>query len=258
MKFRKISSALLFATASLTPAAAFSEDAPPPPQDIWTGKGQAGYVASQGNTSAKSANAAIEMAYYQAEWKHAFHLGGLYGQSNGITSASRWDAGWQSNYQITKPLYVFGALRYARDNFSGFQYQASGSVGLGYIVIDTTTTKLDAQVGAGYRTLRPETLTKAPSGAVVARTLLASESNAILTGAVNYAWKITDTTTLSNKLLVEWGANNTLISDGLALAVKISTKLALSLGYSLQENTRPPVGLKKLDALETVNLVYSF
>jgi putative salt-induced outer membrane protein YdiY len=38
----------------------------------------------------------------------------------------------------------------------------------------------------------------------------------------------------------------------------MSTKLALSLGYNLQEHTRPPPGLKKVDILATVNLVYAF
>jgi len=29
-------------------------------------------------------------------------------------------------------------------------------------------------------------------------------------------------------------------------------------GYNIQDNTKPPASLKKLDTLETVNLVYSF
>jgi len=40
--------------------------------------------------------------------------------------------------------------------------------------------------------------------------------------------------------------------------VKVSTKLALSVGYAVQDNSSPPAGLKKIDTLETVNLVYSF
>jgi putative salt-induced outer membrane protein YdiY len=38
----------------------------------------------------------------------------------------------------------------------------------------------------------------------------------------------------------------------------VSTKLALSLAYTLQDNTKPPAGLKKTDTLETINLVYAF
>ena len=138
----------------LTPVIALADD-PPPPQDVWTGKGQAGYVSSQGNSDAKSANAAIDAAFLDGPWKHAFHLGGLYGESAGIVSAERWDTGWQSNYDLTPQLYTFGGLRYERDMFSGFQYQESLTAGLGYKIFDTNTTKLDIQAGAGFKRLRP-------------------------------------------------------------------------------------------------------
>jgi putative salt-induced outer membrane protein YdiY len=49
-----------------------------------------------------------------------------------------------------------------------------------------------------------------------------------------------------------------LITNALAVAVKVSTKLALSVGYTVQDNTKPPAGLKRTDTLETVNLVYAF
>ena len=158
---------VILSLSCLAPVVGFCEDAAPP-QDVWTGKGQAGFVSSKGNSDSKSLNAAIDMALLEGQWKHAFHLGGLYGQSGGITSAERWDALWQTNYDLTKDLFAFGALRYAHDLFSGFRYQASGSVGLGYKFIDDAPTKLNAQVGVGYRKLRPELLTKNASGAVVA------------------------------------------------------------------------------------------
>ena len=59
-------------------------------------------------------------------------------------------------------------------------------------------------------------------------------------------------------MLVNSGSINTLATNTLALTVKMSTKLALSLGYNVQDNTSPPPGLKKVDTLETVNLVYAF
>jgi putative salt-induced outer membrane protein len=251
---------LLFACAGLAPLMAMAEDAPPPPPEgVWTGKGQAGYVSSKGNSDSKSANVALDMALVEGPWKHAFHLGGLYGESAGIVSAERWDTGWQSNYDLTKDIFTFGGLRYQHDMFSGFQYQASGTAGVGYKIFDTDATKLSAQVGAGYRKLRPEDLIKDPAtGAVTGRTLEPAESGAVGTFGVNYSQALTATTTLSDKLLVESGSSDTLITNALALAVKISTKLALSVGYSIQDNTKPPAALKKLDTLETLNLVYSF
>jgi putative salt-induced outer membrane protein len=225
---------------------------------VWTGKGQAGFVSTQGNSESKSGNAALDLSFTDEPWKHAFHLGGLYGENDNVVSAERWDTRWQSNYDFTKAFYGFGALRYAHDLFSGFRYQGSATVGVGYKFIDTTDTKLEAQVGAGYRESRPEQLTKDPSGAVISRTLLPQQNEAIFTAGLDYSQALTSTTTLANKFLVESGSSNTLFTDALTLTVKMAKKLALSLGYSLQDNTNPPVGLKSLDTTETINLVFEF
>jgi putative salt-induced outer membrane protein YdiY len=181
----------------------------------------------------------------------------LYGESAGIVAAERWDTSWQSNYDLTKDLYTFGLLTYRHDLFSGFDYQASASAGVGYKFIATDTTKLDAQVGVGYQVLRPENIDK-PNGVVLGRTLLPSESGIAETAAVNYSQALSSTTTLTDKLAVTASSADTLVTNALAVAVKVSTKLALSVGYALQDNTKPPAGLKRIDTLETVNLVYSF
>ena len=248
---------LLLSVCGLAPIMALADDPPPPPQDVWTGNGQAGYTSSSGNSEGKAANAALDMAYLDDAWKHAFHLGGLYGESAGIVAAERWDTSWQSNYDLTKDLYTFGLLTYRHDLFSGFDYQASASAGVGYKFIATDTTKLDAQVGVGYQVLRPENIDK-PNGVVLGRTLLPSESGIAETAAVNYSQALSSTTTLTDKLAVTASSADTLVTNALAVAVKVSTKLALSVGYALQDNTKPPAGLKRIDTLETVNLVYSF
>jgi putative salt-induced outer membrane protein len=250
---------MILSACGLTPILALADDPPPPPpQNVWTGKGQAGYLSSQGNSDAKSANAAIDLGFLDGPWQHSFHLGGLYGQSSGIVSAESWNTAWQTNYDLTKRLYTFGGLRYLHDMFSGFQYQESLTAGLGYKIFDTAATKLDVQVGPGYQRLRPEEIIKASDGAVVSRIPQAAESGVIGTVGVNYSQALSSTTTVTDKLLVEAGSSNTLVTNALALAVKISTKLALSVGYAIQDNTKPPAGLKKLDTLETVNLLYSF
>lgn len=249
----------LLALTGFTPVLAFCDDAPLPPQNVWTGKGQAGYTSSQGNSESKSANVALDSALVDGPWQHALHLAGLYGESAGIVGAERWEMGWQSNYDLTKQLYTFGGLRYQHDLFSGFEYQASVTAGMGYKVFDTSATKLDVQAGAGYKTYRPEDLVKDPAdGRVISRTVLPTESGVIATLGVNYARILTATTTLTEKLLVESGSNDTLVTNTLAVAVKISTKLALSVGYNVQDNTSPPLGAKRVDTLETVNLVYAF
>ncbi|HTW75879.1 MAG TPA: DUF481 domain-containing protein [Steroidobacteraceae bacterium] len=259
MPLRKLTSAVSLSMLLSAPAIALADPAPPPPpMGVWTGKGQLGFLASQGNSQAQSANAALDMGLLEGSWKHVLHLDGFYGKSADVVAAERWDAQWQSNYNFSKDLFTFGSLLYQHDLFSGFQYQGSATAGIGYQLFNSSSTKLSVQAGAGDRDERPEQLTKNSAGAVIARIPQARNNEVIATGGLNYTQQLTASTSLSDTALVEGGASNTLITDALALAVKISTKLALSLGYDLQDNTSPPVHLKKVNTTETVNLVYSF
>jgi putative salt-induced outer membrane protein len=230
----------------------------PPPENVWFGKGQFGFLDSTGNSEAEAINANLDMSLIEGPWKHEATLTGLYGKNSGITAAERWVGGWQTNYAITMELFAFGGLRYEHDLFDGFQYQASGTLGMGYKVVDTGATKLSLQAGAGYRSLRPEDLIKDASGAVIQRIPEESSGNAIVTASMDYSHKLTDTTTLSDKFLVESGSDNTMVHNEIAVAVKMSTKLALSLGYAVNDNTKPAPELKKLDTVTTINLVYAF
>jgi putative salt-induced outer membrane protein len=224
----------------------------------WSGKGQAGYVMSRGNSDTDAANVKIDLNLLRNDWKHNLLLDGLFGRSSGITSAERWDARLQSNYQITPHLFSFGALSYQDDRFSGFEYQASASIGLGYKVLDLENTKLSAQAGVGYRSLRPELLTKDDAGAVIDRIPLETETEVVGTAGIDYLHQFTPTTRLTDKLVAESGSSNTSIRNDLALEVKINKKLSLAAGYSLLHNTKPPEGLKRTDTITTLNLVYAF
>ena len=168
--FKVIATSLLILAPALC-AWAEETPAPPPPMGVWIGKGQFGFLSSHGNSDAQSTNGSVDVLRYDGAWKNEVYLGGLYGKSTGIVSAQRWEARLQSNYTISGPLFAFGGLRYARDMFDGFQYQASATAGMGYKFIDTVDTKLTGQVGAGYRRLRPEEIIKTPNGLVVARIL---------------------------------------------------------------------------------------
>jgi putative salt-induced outer membrane protein YdiY len=143
---------------------------PPPPAPGWSGKGEVGYVMSRGNTDTDSANAKIDLADLIGDWKHSIHLEGLYGRSNEVTAAERWAVLLQTDLKITPRAFGFVALHFLQDEFSGFQYQASATTGIGYKFIDTDHDKLSAQIGAGYRRLRPELLTMDATGVASTRT----------------------------------------------------------------------------------------
>lgn len=254
----------IFLLATLFPVVVLAAD--PPPDGKWTGKGQIGYVASQGNAEAESASAALDMSLLSRQWKHSFHLGGLYGKNKGAVSAERWDSIWQTDYNFSVDMFGFGNLRYARDMFSGFEYQAAVTAGLGYKFIHNDRTQLSGQLGAGFRQSRKESVTPDPDhpGQYWRVPDANRDNEAIFTAGLDYSHQLTATTSLTNKLLVESGSSNTLVTDAFALNVKVSDRLALGVGISYQYNSKPPespppaLPLKKVDTTETVNLVYSF
>ncbi|MGO9427027.1 MAG: DUF481 domain-containing protein [Steroidobacteraceae bacterium] len=104
---------------------------------VWIGKGQLGFLDSKGNSDAESINGNIDLSRYDGPWKNDLFLAGLYGKSNGIVSAERWEAREQTNYTVSGDLFAFGGLRYEHDLFDGFQYQASFTAGFGYKLIAT-------------------------------------------------------------------------------------------------------------------------
>jgi putative salt-induced outer membrane protein len=242
---------------TLATAAAIAAHADDPPSG-WSGKGQAGYVMSRGNSDTDAANVKFDLNLLRNDWKHNLLLDGLFGRSTGITSAERWDLRLQSSYQINARLFSFAALSYQDDRFSGFQYQASASGGMGYKFINSDTTNLSGQLGVGYRSLRPELLIKDVTGAVIDRIAQQTQTEVVATAGVDFSHRFNTSTKLTDKLVSESGSSNVSIRNDLALEVKMNKKLSLAAGFSVLENTKPPAGLKQTDTITTLNVVYGF
>jgi putative salt-induced outer membrane protein len=78
----------------------------------------------------------------------------------------------------------------------------------------------------------------------------------VFRGTLDYDHKLTATSSVLDKLVVEAGADNTFVQNDIALQVKMTDVLALAVGYSVRHNTDPPAGFEKTDTLTTINLVY--
>lgn len=243
----------LAATLLALPAVA---DSPPPPDGVWLGAGQGGLLISSGNTASTSFNAKLDLARSNGPWKNILFFGGLYGKSNGITSGERMEGRYQLNRMINERMFWFGSLSAVRDLFSGFAYQATASAGLGDKFIDNADTKFSGTLGVGYQRLETQQLIKDASGAVVQRINGGSQGGVVATGSLSYEHKLTASTKLSDKLFVTVGSADSTATNDVALAVSINDRLALSVGYGVRYNTKPAAGVKKLDQVETVNVVY--
>jgi putative salt-induced outer membrane protein len=220
----------------------------------WTGKGEAGLVIASGNTETKTANAKLLLATEIDKWKHQFGGAALYASSdpNG-TTAQRWEAFEQTDYNFSPRNFWFGAVRYEDDEFSGFEYQAIVSSGIGHKFIDSDVTKFSGTAGLGYKFFETRDAFD-DAGVLLAQG--ESDSEAVFRGTLEYDHKFTATTSLLDKFVLEAGSENTFLQNDVALQVKMTDVLALAVGYSVRHNTDPQVGFEKTDTLTTVNLVY--
>lgn len=245
------------AVIALLVSAPVLADPPPPPDGVWTGQGQGGLLISSGNSQSTSVNAKLDLAETNGPWKNIAFLGGFYGKNSGITSGERIEGRYELDHTISDRLFWFGNVNAIRDLFSGFDYQATLATGVGYKIIDNADTKLAGRVGIGYQRLETQSLTKDASGAVVQRVNGPSQGDLVGTAGLNYEQKLSASTKLIDKLLVTSGSLNTSVANDLGLQVSMSDALALSVGYGIHYNTDPAAGVKKLDQVTTVNVVYS-
>ena len=214
----------------------------------WTGKGEAGVAVADGNTESTTANAKITIGRKVDAWEHAFGLAGLYVRSDGETSAERWESFLQTRYNFgSGRTYWFGGARYEQDEFSGFDYQGVLDTGAGHKFIDGEKTKLTGQVGIGYKFWESLATLEAPRD---------KDGSVAGTAGLDFSHQLTDTTRVFNKFGAEITADNNFLQNEFGVAVKVSDRLALSLGYTVRHNTDPPEGFRKTDTLSTVNLVY--
>lgn len=219
----------------------------------WTGKAEAGLVIASGNTDTQTANAKLAATSTNGAWKHGFGAAGLYASDDDEQSAQRWEVFGQSDYNFTPKTFWFSAARYEQDEFSGFEYQAIASTGLGRKFIDSDTTRFVGTAGVGYKFFETR---DAFNDAGILLEPGDSDSAVVLRGTLDYEHKFNAATSLLNKFLVEAGDDNTFVQNDLSLQVKMTTVLALAVGYSVRHNTDPPIGFEKTDTLTTVNLVY--
>jgi putative salt-induced outer membrane protein len=211
----------------------------------WSGKGMLGGVIARGNTETDTLNANIDVQDVVDTWTHKLGASILHTTTNDVTSADRWELRAASNYALDDRSYLFGSFRYEDDRFTDFSYQATLAGGYGYHLIATDATKLDVELGVGYRKTELRLTGETDDGAIVR-------------GALAYEHKLTDTTLIYDKFLVESGSSNTFLQNQLGMEVKIAETFALGLDYAVRHNTDVLPGTEETDQVFTVNLVYGF
>jgi putative salt-induced outer membrane protein len=214
----------------------------------WRGLGGASLATNSGNTSSTALLLNTDMS--RATTADKITLGGSINYAkakiNGVkeTTANRWGAAGQYDFNLSPQLYAFGKLGLEADRIVELQLRNALAGGLGYRVIATKETSFDVFGGLGYTTDKyrvAQTIGgKTDTRFSRASLLFGEESSHQLSPAVSAKQRLEIYPGLS-------GDKANLMKFTAGLGVAMSSTLNLTVGVVDNYNSKPPAGLKKND-----------
>ncbi len=211
----------------------------------WSGEGDLAFSKSSGNSDNQTLLTKLMLTYTRDRWTHVGNIDAINASEDNNRSAEAYTLRGKSSFEFRERYYGFANGRYEDNRFSGYDYQASVTTGLGMHVIDNERTVWDIETGVGYRRSEEQDTDE-------------TFNEAIFRAASTYRHQLTETTRLENTLGVESGADNTFAEGVLSLRVSINSRLGLRVAYSVKHNTDVPEDSKNTDTLTSVGLTYSF
>ena len=212
----------------------------------WNGKGELGYVDTSGNTDSTALNLALEVLKNTEFWRFRAGATALITSKDGDKDNERYSAELQGDRKLSEKSYLFGVYRYDADKFGAYDPQQSITFGYGRELMKSDTHLLKGEVGVGYKKSK-ERVSGESSSEAIARLLL--EDN----------WQIVESTAWNNRLLIEYGSDNTFTLFNTDVVVAMTDRFALKVGWEYRHNSDiPPGTLDKTDTTTSANLVYNF
>jgi putative salt-induced outer membrane protein len=253
--------ALYALTLCAISASALAQQPPPPPPpppapgapaapaaappDPFVADVALGYLSTKGNTDSTNGNLSFDATWDpDGPWKHVWEALAITARTNDVTTAESYSAGYQAQRDLTERSYVFGALDWRQDRFSGYDRQLSETVGYGWRVIDTPRHTLALEAGVGAK----------QSDLVTGEEL----DEGIITGGLDYLLRISENSEFHQELKLEQGDDNRYFESTSELKTNIVGNLALVLSYVIKSNSDVPVGIEKTDRFTAISLEYGF
>ena len=236
----KKSALLMLAVAPMCGLAVAEESKGP-----WSAEASLTYILNNGNTESETFGGKAKGIYDGEVWRVTGKLEGVNNSDENGRTGEKYFASAKLDRKFDEVSYIFALVEHEDDRFSGFHYQTTFTFGYGRTVIDNETHKLSLEGGPGYR--RSEIV----EGDRV-------EEEAVLRGALDYAWKISETSKLTEELSVEVGDESTISKSSTKLKTKVNSSFSLTLGYDIKHQSEVPVDTKNTDTTTYITLDYTY
>jgi putative salt-induced outer membrane protein len=229
-----------------TTVAYAQDEAEEGPELGWSGDGELGLVNTTGNTESFAMNVKLNFILQQERWRHRFAATAMVKSEDGIEDNERYTTEVQSDRSLNEKSWLFGSFRWDADKFGSYDPQVSLTAGYGYQLMKSEKHELKGEIGAGWKSLT-ETVSRDESSEAIFRFLL------------DDSWQVFKSTVWTNRLLIETGSSNTFTQFDTGLAVSMTDRFAIKLGFQARHNTSiPPGDSEHLDTITSANLVYNF
>jgi putative salt-induced outer membrane protein len=227
--------------AALIATAVFAEE---PPPKLTLGLA---YVATSGNSD--SSTGGLDVTYKDAFDAWGLELAGGYlrAEQDGDLTAERLFAGVRGTRSISERWQAFAGASYLKDKFAGLDPRYVVEAGATYTMLLGVPHELSFDLGAAWNSDE----------------LVDGTSDSYVSGlaALRYAWTISDTAKLTERLAFFPSLEDTddfRIESDLAIQAAVAKHVALKFGYNVRYDNQPVPGFSETDTVTSISLVLSY
>lgn len=227
-----------------------------PPTSPWKGKAALSYIVKNGNSHSNSLYAKGAISYSWTKWQVSLKgEGGRERSRNDTThdmqrTSEKYYGELREERNISESNYLYHLTTFENDNFSGYRYQLSDSLGYGRRLLHTKSQQLSVEVGPGYRLRKyRDNSTLEHAGE--------KQQSALLHLGVTYDWQLTESTQFSEdfqEALANKGGYS--VRAETSLTTMLNSHLAFSVAHLLTHDSEVPINSAKTDSQITMSLVY--
>lgn len=235
--------------AQLPPVVTPAPLAPAPPRPARAGALTAelslGGALATGNAEARQLSAEGRWRVLRRPWTASLEVLFDYAHADGETGEQRLVVSPELRRDLGPRLFALANVRYEDDRFSGYEWELTEAVALGYRLVDEPGLELVVEAGPALRQAEIER-TGATKKDVAAR------------GRAGLAWQVSPTIRLTDDLLVVAGGERITTDNTAAVTSKVNDRLGLRLSLNLRHDSDPPIGAEELDTLTKAAVVYEY
>ncbi|KKD62020.1 membrane protein [Grimontia sp. AD028] len=220
----------------------------------WQSEIELGFQALSGNSDSMTINSRLGVNFTDGPYRHTSEAKFLLVEKDGEEDKRKSEFESQANYKFDPKRYVWGNVSFVDDKYGPYFKDLTIAAGLGYQAIWQEDLSLLLEIGPGYRYQSPN-LDELDDDDLI---LPYDVEEAILRGQAELSWQMTKTALFEGRITAISGPSNTSFEARASVSTSLIDDLAIKLSTTQKYISEVPPGLKNLDSIFTVNMLYKF